>query len=71
MLYSPMLSLERVKHGQVLGPVRNKHLVAISSAISWLSPTLPVAKSAEFRGRPAGDQGVSRGPALVGAMPPV
>lgn len=43
VLYSPMLSLERVGEQSVLGPIKNKHIKSISGAISYFAPTAPVA----------------------------
>ena len=46
VMLAPMISLDKVMHKSVLGPIKNKHLAPIAGLLAFLVPTLPlIAKS--------------------------
>lgn len=42
VLFSPMLSLERVKQKSIFLCIKNKHLESIAKCVSWFMPTAPI-----------------------------
>jgi len=53
VLYSPMLSLEKVREEVVAVCITNRHLEYFARPIAFLAPTLPIAKPAENKIHPA------------------